>query len=122
MHIAVRAVQAGTVLGGRHDPARPVAACPVHLPSGGAQPLLGRYVHQVFSGRRTFLHPVLGPVERGVYTLSGIHPDEKQTWGQYAVSVIGFPLRVPAHIRVLLFQDKLPLNPQGFPGLSWHLA
>ena len=53
-------------------------------------PLLGRYVHQVFSGRRTFLHPVLGPVERGVYTLSGIHPDEKQTWGQYAVSVIGF--------------------------------
>ena len=28
-------------------------------------PLLGRYVHQVFSGRRTFLHPVLGPVERG---------------------------------------------------------
>ena len=27
-------------------------------------PLLGRYVHQVFSGRRTFLHPVLGPVER----------------------------------------------------------
>ena len=37
-------------------------------------PLLGRYVHQVFSGRRTFLHPVLGPVERGVYSLSGIHP------------------------------------------------
>ena len=33
-------------------------------------PLLGRYVHQVFSGRRTFLHPVLGPVERGVYSLS----------------------------------------------------
>ena len=31
-------------------------------------PLLGRYVHQVFSGRRTFLHPVLGPVERGVYS------------------------------------------------------
>ena len=86
-------------------------------------PLLGRYVHQVFSGRRTFLHPVLGPVERGVYTLSGIHPDEKQTWGQYAVSVIGFSLAgFLLTFGVLLFQDKLPLNPQGFPGLSWHLA
>ena len=55
-------------------------------------PLLGRYVHQVFSGRRTFLHPVLGPVERGVYSLSGIHPDENQTWSRYAVSLIGFSL------------------------------
>lgn len=84
---------------------------------------MGRYVHQVFSGRRTFLHPVLGPVERGVYTLSGIHPDEKQTWGQYAVSVIGFSLAgFLLTFGVLLFQDKLPLNPQGFPGLSWHFG
>ena len=86
-------------------------------------PLLGRYVHQVFSGRRTFLHPVLGPVERGVYSLSGIHPDENQTWSRYAVSLIGFSLAgFLLTFGVLLFQDKLPLNPQGFPGLSWDLA
>lgn len=86
-------------------------------------PLLGRYVHQVFSGRRTFLHPVLGSVERGVYSLSGIHPDENQTWSRYAVSLIGFSLAgFLLTFGVLLFQDKLPLNPQGFPGLSWDLA
>ena len=86
-------------------------------------PLLGRYVHQVFSGRRTFLHPVLGPVERGVYSLSGIHPDENQTWSRYAVSLIGFSLAgFLLTFGVLLFQDKLPLNPQGVPGLSWDLA
>ena len=79
-------------------------------------PLLGRYVHQVFSGRRTFLHPVLGPMERGVYTLSGIHPDEKQTWGQYAVSVIGFYLGgLQVTLGGLVLQDKLPLNTQGLP-------
>mgnify|MGYP001620449745 CR=1 len=72
-------------------------------------PLLGRYVHQVFSGRRTFLHPVLGPVERGVYSLSGIHPDENQTWSRYAVSLIGFSLAgFLLTFGVLLFQDKLP--------------
>ena len=86
-------------------------------------PLLGRYVHQVFSGRRTLLHPVFGPVERGVYALSGIHPDENQSWGKYAVSLIGVSIAgFLLTFLVLLFQDRLPLNPQGFPGLSWHLA
>ena len=86
-------------------------------------PLLGRYVHQVFSGRRTLLHPIFGPVERGVYALSGIRPDEHQGWGKYAVSLIGFSIAgFLLTFLVLLFQDRLPLNPQGFPGLSWHLA
>ena len=86
-------------------------------------PLLGRYVYQVLSGNRTFLSPVFGPVERGVYALSGIHPEEGQTWGKYAVSLIGFTIAgFLLTFLVLLFQDKLPLNPQGFPGLSWHLA
>ena len=71
----------------------------------------------------TAIYPVLGPVERGVYSLSGIHPDENQTWSRYAVSLIGFSLAgFLLTFGVLLFQDKLPLNPQGFPGLSWDLA
>lgn len=85
--------------------------------------LLGRYVHQVFSGRRTFLHPVLGPVERGVYSLSDIHSDENQTWSRYAVSLTGSSLAgFLLTFGVLLFQDKLPPNPQGSPGPSWNLA
>lgn len=58
-----------------------------------------------------------------MYSLSGIHPDENQTWSRYAVSLIGFSLAgFLLTFGVLLFQDKLPLNPQGFPGLSWDLA
>ena len=56
-------------------------------------PLLGRYIHQVFSGRRTFLHPVLGPVERGVYTLSGIHPTKNKRGASTPSASSGFPLR-----------------------------
>ena len=55
-------------------------------------PLLGRYVHQVFSGRRTFLHPVLGPVERGVYSLSGIPTKTRRGAGTPSASS-DFPLR-----------------------------
>lgn len=84
---------------------------------------MGRYAHQALSGHHTLLRPVLRPVGRGVYLLSDIHPDENQTWNRYAVSLIGFSLAGSLlTFGMLLFRNKLPLSPQGFPDPSWDLA
>jgi len=84
---------------------------------------LGLYMGRVFSNERTFLTPLLGPIERGFYRLSGIGPDEGQHWTRYAFSVLAFNfvgwLLLYAILRL---QNVLPLNPQGLAGLSPDLA
>jgi K+-transporting ATPase ATPase A chain len=75
-------------------------------------PLLGRYIHRVMEGERTFLSPVLGPVERAVYRVSGIDATAEQTWKGYAVSVLAMAfVAIVAGYLVLRLQDALPLNP-----------
>ena len=49
-------------------------------------PFLGRYIHRVMEGERTFLSPVLRPVERVVYRVCGIDETAEQGWKGYAVS------------------------------------
>src|SRR5215467_162964 len=71
-------------------------------------------MYRVFDGQRVFLSPVLRPVERGWYWLSGIREDEEQTWVRYLVAmllvqVISFLLTYV----ILRLQDHLPLNPMG---------
>lgn len=86
-------------------------------------PALGQAMHRILSGEKTWLSRAFGPVERGIYIVSGIHPEQEQTWKGYTASLLGFTVAGFAlTMGVLLFQDKLPLNPQQFPGLSWHLA
>ena len=46
---------------------------------------IGLWLFALYEGRRTPLHAVLGPVERGFYRLSGINPDTDQSWRRYAV-------------------------------------
>jgi K+-transporting ATPase ATPase A chain len=84
---------------------------------------VGRFMARVFQGERTFLHPVLGPIERWVYRLTGVNPEEDMSWGKYLWAVILSTVAGCVSLfLILLFQDKLPFNPQGLPGLSWHLA
>ena len=84
---------------------------------------LGLYMARVFTGERTFLSPVLGPVERGFYTLAGVRPDKEQTWLGYALGVLAFSIAgFLALYAMLRLQNVLPLNPQGFPALSPDLA
>lgn len=86
-------------------------------------PPLGRYIHQILEGRRTWLHVALGPVEQGIYTLSGLDAERDHTWQHYTVCLLGFSLAgLGFTLAVLLLQDRLPLNPLGYPGLSWDLA
>ena len=49
---------------------------------------VGAFMYRLFEGQRTFLHPVLRPVEVLIYKLGGVREDEEQSWVQYAASVI----------------------------------
>jgi K+-transporting ATPase ATPase A chain len=84
---------------------------------------LGILMGRVWAGERTWLDPLLKPVERLSYAAFGVNPEKGQTWLGYAgallaFSAVGFVL---LYLQ-LRFQNWLPLNPQGFDGLSPHLA
>jgi len=86
-------------------------------------PLLGGYMSRVFQGGRTFLHPLLGPIERLVYKLTGVAPDEEMSWKGYFLAVLLFNVFGMLSIWVLqMTQFWLPLNPQKLPNVPWDLA
>ncbi len=76
---------------------------------------VGLFMTAVFEGRRTFLHPVLRPIERLIYRLGGVREDVEQHWTRYAGSLLAFSVAKLVFTYLLLrFQGRLPLNPQGF--------
>ncbi len=84
---------------------------------------LGGYLDNVMAGRRTFLSPVLLPVERGFYRLAGIDPKEEQSWWVYARAMIVFHIVGFAFLYVMLrLQDLLPFNPQDMASVPPDLA
>ena len=84
---------------------------------------LGRFIARVAAGERTFLQPVLGPVERGIYAAAGVAPEHGQGWKAYTLSMLAFSAAGFASLYALLrLQGVLPFNPQGFPGMSPYLA
>jgi K+-transporting ATPase ATPase A chain len=84
---------------------------------------MGLWLFAVYEGRRTPLHPVLGPLERGFYRLAGIDPDREQGWRRYTVHMLVFQLATLVFTYCILrFQDVLPLNPRGLAGQDPHLA
>jgi K+-transporting ATPase ATPase A chain len=84
---------------------------------------MGMWLFALYEGRRTPLHTMLGPVERGFYALSGINPDEDMSWKRYGIHVLVFSLAGALLSYALLrMQDVLPLNPNAFPALVPHLA
>ncbi|WP_433910027.1 potassium-transporting ATPase subunit KdpA [Sphingomonas yabuuchiae] len=84
---------------------------------------VGAWLFALYEGRRTPLHVVLGPVERGFYKMAGIDPDAQQGWRRYALHMLIFnvALMILTYI-VLRVQYYLPGNPQGLAGLTPHLA
>ena len=85
---------------------------------------LGLYLLQVLDAKgRTWLDPLVRPIERLTYRLSGIDPEKEQSWFGYTLALLFFSLiGLLFTYFILLYQDKLPLNPQNLPGLSPHLA
>jgi potassium-transporting ATPase potassium-binding subunit len=84
---------------------------------------LGLYMAAVFDGQRTFLSPVLAPVEKAFYRLAGVDQTKEQGWKSYAAAMVMFNFVSVATLYVILrLQNLLPLNPQGFAGLAPELS
>ncbi|HTY40890.1 MAG TPA: potassium-transporting ATPase subunit KdpA [Thermoanaerobaculia bacterium] len=90
-------------------------------------PLMGGYMKRVFSGEKTFLDPVLRPIERGIYRLCGVDASKDQSWVDWTVTM----LIVNAASLVILYamqrlQQFLPFNPNKFgpvaPDSAWNTA
>jgi potassium-transporting ATPase potassium-binding subunit len=76
---------------------------------------VGLFMSRLFQGQRTFLHPILRPVEVLVYKLCGVREDQEQRWTQYTASLLAFSLFAFLFPYALMrLQGLLPLNPQGF--------
>jgi K+-transporting ATPase ATPase A chain len=83
----------------------------------------GGYMTRVFAGERTFLSPVLGPIERGVYRVSGVDETSEQHWVTYGVAMLLFSFVGFVFLYALQrLQAVLPFNPQGLDPVAPDLA
>ena len=90
---------------------------------------LGSHMALVYEGRRTFLHPILRPLERLLYAAGGVREEVEQRWTQYAASLLAFSLICFVLTYALQrLQGVLPLNPAAFgakqatPDVSFNTA
>jgi potassium-transporting ATPase potassium-binding subunit len=84
---------------------------------------LGAYMTTVFSGDRSLLSPVLAPVERAFYRLSGVDERSDQNWVTYAVSMLLFSVVGFVSLYALMrLQAVLPFNPAGQSAVEEGLA
>jgi len=88
---------------------------------------VGIYLAHVLEGERTWFTPVLRPLERLIYKLTGVHSEHEMNWRQYACAVLGFSaITLLATYILERVQAWLPLNPRGLanvgPDLAWNTA
>ena len=89
----------------------------------GLTPLLGDYMHKVFTGQKHVLIPVFGWLERLIYRFAGAGPAEETNWKSYTFSLLMFNLVGFIFVFLIqVFQAYLPLNPANLPNVSWHSA
>ena len=86
-------------------------------------PIVGAYMARVFAGQRTWLDPVLRPVERLTYRLTGVDETRGMRWTEYAVAVLLFGVVSMLVLYAMQrLQQVLPFNPQGFGAVAPALA
>jgi len=84
---------------------------------------LGSFMAKVYQGERTFLSPVLGPVERLIYRITGVKPQEEMDWKMYAFAMLLFSLVGLITLYGLQrLQSILPLNPQNLSAVAPDLS
>jgi K+-transporting ATPase ATPase A chain len=86
-------------------------------------PLLGRFMTRVFNRERTWLDPVLRPLERAIYRATGVDETHEMRWTRYAVAMLMFSVVSMIVLYALQrVQHLLPWNPQGFGAVPPDLA
>jgi K+-transporting ATPase ATPase A chain len=84
---------------------------------------LGVYLARIWKGESTWLDPVLRPVEAAFYKAFGVDRGQSQNWFAYTLSMLAFSIASFVVLYLILrFQNLLPLNPQGFKGMSPDLS
>jgi len=90
-------------------------------------PVLGGYMARVFTRQRTWLDPVMQPVERLIYRLTGVDESHEMHWTEYGVALLLFSVVSMLVLYAMQrLQPVLPFNPQGFgavaPDLAFNIA
>ncbi|MBD2775624.1 potassium-transporting ATPase subunit KdpA [Iningainema tapete] len=86
-------------------------------------PLFGRYIARVFLEQRTFLDPILNPIERVLYSLVGVAAKENMTGWQYARAILYSNIVMALLIFfIIMNQGWLPLNPTKLAAPTWDTA
>lgn len=89
----------------------------------GLTPLLGNFMSKVFSGEKHFMLPVFGGLEKLIYRISGINPQEETNWKTYTFGLLIFnAMGLLVVFLIQLTQSWLPLNLENLPNVSWHSA
>jgi K+-transporting ATPase ATPase A chain len=84
---------------------------------------LGRYMERVFDGKESLLSRLFGPIERFIYRIAKIDPDNDQHWTAYSVHMLVFSaITLAFTYAILRLQQYLPLNPAGMGVMTPHLA
>jgi K+-transporting ATPase ATPase A chain len=90
---------------------------------------MGAFMAKLFEGKRTFLHPILRPLETLTYKIVGVNEQTEQRWTQYTAALLAFSIFSFLFVYLLQrLQGMLPLNPQGFnaalvpPDLAFNTA
>jgi potassium-transporting ATPase potassium-binding subunit len=86
-------------------------------------PIFGGYIARVYLGQRTFLDRVLNPIDRLIFSLSGVQPQTQMTGWQYARAILYSNLAMAILLfLMLMLQALLPLNPTGLGAPTWDTA
>ncbi len=88
---------------------------------------VGIYLACVLEGERTWLDPVLRPLERLIYKLAGVNAEKEMNWREYAFAILGFSaVSLVVTYAIERLQAYLPFNPQHLanvgPDLAWNTA
>jgi potassium-transporting ATPase potassium-binding subunit len=85
--------------------------------------LIAPYLVRIYAGKHTFLDRLLDPVEKRVFRVLGTDSALNMGWKQYFFAALFLNgVQMAIAIVILMCQNVLPLNPQGYPGMSWDLA
>ncbi|MDR3560955.1 MAG: potassium-transporting ATPase subunit KdpA [Negativicutes bacterium] len=85
---------------------------------------LSKYMTKVFTLEKTLVDPLFRPVEKLIYRVCGVNPDQEMNWKQYATALVLINLLGAAAVYLVeAAQGMLPWNPENLPGVStWDLA
>ena len=84
---------------------------------------IGKYMSKVLTGKKTFMTPLIRPIEKFIYRICSIDENQEMTWKRYAYALIIFNIIGLIFLFVLqLIQNFLPLNPAQMSGVRWDTA